>query len=513
MFSIKWIKGKAKKKNIILLSAVVLIVVVIIALISSSIQPTMVEDFEIIQVSKGDVIKSIDGYGTIEAIEKYEVTSLVNGDVLEDYFEEGQMVNEGDLLYLLDSSDLDFNIKKAEAELEKAKNTYSNSQYDVNDLTIKSTANGIITKIHIKNGDMVSSGTDIADIADYSNLVLTLNFLSENAKNMSVGESASINVIGINDILNGTVKSVSNGTMLNDYGIPVSVVEISVRNPGGIKSGDKATAVVGEYSCNSAGTFAYASETTVKSTADGKVKNINCKVGNQVSNGTALVQLENRNVVETNQQNKTAITDAELSLENYREQLNDYKIVAPISGKVIKKNVKAGEKLDTSRETAMAVIENQSSLVFNINVNELNIAKVFEGQKVNITIDALEGEKFTGYVDKINTSATINNGITTYPVRIVIDNPDTERMLTGMNARATIVIEKKKSVLRIPTECVERGNYVNVAKNKDDVIGTKKQIEIGLNDGEYVEVISGLSENNYIIFTQTDYESEDEVYD
>lgn len=512
MFSIRGIKIKSKKGKIILLASIIL-VFVIVAFISSRVQPTMVDNFGIVQVSKGDVVKSIEGYGNIEAVEKYEITSLVNGDVLQDYFEEGQMVNKGDLLYLLDSTDLDFNIKKAEAELEKAKNTYSNSQYDVDDLTIKSTTNGIITKIHVKNGDMVSSGTDIVDIADYDNLVLTLNFLAENAKEISVGESASINVDGTNTVLNGTVKSVSNGKMLNEYGIPVSVIEISVRNPGRVKSGDKATAIIGEYSCNSAGTFAYASETTIKSMSDGKVKTINCKVGNQVSNGTVLGQLENRNLVITNQQNQTAITDAELSLENYREQLNDYKIVAPISGKVIKKNVKAGEKLDTSRETVMAVIENQSSLVFNINVNELNITKVFVGQEVNITIDALEGEKFTGYVDKINTSATINNGITTYPVRIVIENPDTERMLTGMNARATIVIAEKKSVLRIPTYCVERGNYVNVAKNKDDVIGKKKQIEIGLNDGEYVEVISGLSENDYIIFTQTDYESEDEVYD
>lgn len=367
MFSIRGIKIKSKKGKIILLTSIIL-VFVIVALISSKVQPTMVDNFGIVQVSKGDVVKSIEGYGNIEAVEKYEITSLVNGDVLQDYFEEGQMVNKGDLLYLLDSTDLDFNIKKAEAELEKAKNTYSNSQYDVDDLTIKSTTNGIITRIYVKHGDIVSSGTDIADIADYDNLILTLNFLAENAKDISIGESASINVDGTNTVLNGTVKSVSNGTMLNDYGIPVSVVEISVRNPGRVKSGDKATAIIGEYSCNSAGTFAYASETTIKSTSDGKVKTINCKVGNQVSNGTVLVQLENRNLVITNQQNKTAITDAELSLENYREQLNDYKIVAPISGKVIKKNVKAGEKLDTSRETVMAVIENQSSLVFNINV-------------------------------------------------------------------------------------------------------------------------------------------------
>ena len=392
------IKNKSKRKKFIILSCIILAIILTIAFISASIKPTVVADVKVVQATRGDISKSIDGYGTIEAIEKYEITSLVNGDVLEDYFEEGQTVNKGDLLYLLDSSELNFNIKKAEAELEKARNTYSNSQYDVNDLNVKSTTSGIVTKIHIKDGDMVSSGTDIADIADYDNLTLTINFLAENAKDISVGEIASINVVGVNNTLNGTVKSVSNGTMLNDYGIPVSVVEIAVRNPSGVKSGDKATAVVGEHSCNSVGTFAYASEITIKSTSDGKVKSINCKVGNRVSSGTVLVQLENRNVIETNQQNRTSITDAELSLENYREQLNDYKIVSPISGKVIKKNVKAGEKVDTSRETAMAVIENQSSLVFNINVNELNISKVYEGQKVNILIDALEGEEFTGYI-------------------------------------------------------------------------------------------------------------------
>ena len=512
MLGINRIKSM-KRKHIIFLALGALAIMLIVAIISSSISPDIVDNIEVVQVTKGNVSKTVEGHGTIEAIEKYEITSLVNGDVLEDYFEEGQMVNEGDLLYLLDSSELDFNIKKAEADLEKAKNTYTNSQYDVNELTIKANANGIVTKIHVKNGDMVSSGTEIADIADYSNLILTVNFLSENAKDISAGESATINVVGMNNVLHGTVRRVSNGTMLNDYGIPVSVVEISVKNPGGIKSGDKATAVVGDYSCNSAGSFTFTSEITIKSATDGKVTSVNCKVGNQVTNGSTLVRLENRNVTVTNQQNKTAVTDAELTLENYREQLNDYKIIAPISGKIIKKNVKAGEKLDTSKETAMAIIENQSSLIFNINVNELNISKIHEGQKVEITIDALENEKFTGYVDKINTSATINNGITTYPVRIVIDNPDTERMLTGMNANSSIIIEKKTSVLRIPTGCVQRGNIVYVAKNEKDTEGKKTEIVIGLNDGEYVEVISGLSEDDYVILKETNYESEDEAYD
>ena len=124
MLGINRIKS-IKRKHIIFLALGALAIMLIVAIISSSISPDIVDNIEVVQVTKGNVSKTVEGHGTIEAIEKYEITSLVNGDVLEDYFEEGQMVNEGDLLYLLDSSELDFNIKKAEADLEKAKNTYT----------------------------------------------------------------------------------------------------------------------------------------------------------------------------------------------------------------------------------------------------------------------------------------------------------------------------------------------------------------------------------------------------
>jgi HlyD family secretion protein len=108
----------------------------------------------------------------------------------------------------------------------------------------------------------------------------------------------------------------------------------------------------------------------------------------------------------------------------------------------------------------MAVIADMSELSFTINVDELDIAKVKAGQQAIVTVDALSGQVFSGVVDNVGILGTSSNGVTTYPVKVRLEQ--TEGLWPGMNATATIVVDSAGDVLRIPVTAVVRGNLALV---------------------------------------------------
>ena len=117
-----------------------------------------------------DLVVSVSGNGAIEPIRSYRVTTLVRGEVLEAPFEEGGTVQEGDLLFRIDSTDVETAIEQAQLSLETARLNYQQLLKDQEDsqknATVKATATGVITELYVDEGDIVSAGSPIADILD-----------------------------------------------------------------------------------------------------------------------------------------------------------------------------------------------------------------------------------------------------------------------------------------------------------------------------------------------------------
>ena len=140
-------------------------------------------------------------------------------------------------------------------------------------------------------------------------------------------------------------------------------------------------------------------------------------------------------------------------------------------------------------------------------MDELDIGKVAVGQSVSITADALEGQTFSGVVDKISINGTTAGGATSYPVTIIIENYGD--LKPGMNVSATIKGDQVPNALCIPVDAVNRGNTVLVpgpgAMNEDNtaVIDASKlesrDVTLGKNDGDYIEVTSGLEEGDIVL--------------
>lgn len=464
------------------------------------------------KVELGNIEVSISGSGVIEPNSKYEVTALVKGEVISAPFEEGALVNKGDLLYKIDTKDVENSISKSKLSLERSKNTYNQELENKNKLMVKAPISGTIVNIYSKSGDTIGTNTKMADVIDNSKMVLTVPFVSEHTNGINIGNSAVVALYASSYSLNGRVTKISSGEIISDAGVPIKNVEIIVDNPGTIKKGDKAAAMVGDISCNDVGIFDYNNSATILSEISGKIVNIPYLVGDRISKGSTFATLSSESVSTSFSNQALAIQEAELNLSGQYDQLDNYNITSPISGKVIQKVTKQGDILDNSNsKVVMATIADMSKILFKMNVDELDISKIEIGQKVSVSADALTGKKYTGIIENKSIVGTTSNGVTTYPVTVVVENP--EGLIPGMNVNAKVIVEKKDNVVRIPVSALKRGNLVTVklkdgetapAKNSKIPDTTPRgfktiKVKTGLNDKDYIEITEGLLEGDTIL--------------
>ncbi|WP_373163669.1 efflux RND transporter periplasmic adaptor subunit [Agathobaculum sp. Marseille-P7918] len=476
------------------------------------------------EASRQDIQLTLSATGTIEPANQYDVTSSVQGEVLSCTFEEGDEVKKGDTLYEIDSTDAQNSIEQAQLSLQQSQNSYNQTVESLDDLNIKSEKAGVVTKLYVDEGDQVQAGATIADVRDSSSMELTVPFNASDAATFSVGSAATVTMDSSFETLTGTVTAIDAAdTVLDGYQI-VRYVTIRVSNPGGLSTSSAASATINGVACNQGANFTYLSEFTITADTAGKVASLSIREGSSVSAGQTVATLSSTSVENQVENSKLSLAQQQLSYQNTVDKLDDYTITAPIDGTVITKNTKVGDTLDaTNGQTTLAVIYDLSYLTFDISLDELDINQVTVGQTVNITCDSLEDAgTIEGVVTKVSVAGTTENGVTSYPVTVQIDNPP-EDLLPGMNVDATIVVDEAPDAVAVPISAVQRGNIVYVkddsAKNTDGTMvngtllpdGWKAvEVETGLSDDNYIEIVSGIAEGDIVYVPQVMHESSSE---
>ncbi len=502
----KMVSGEKKKKRM-RLGAVAL--VVIAALLWFGVRPAILESrnadngYRNYAVERRDMTVEIGGSGALLPADSYNIIGLVQGDVLTADFEEGDYVSEDDLLYQIDSSDAEHSIEQAEISLRNASISYENILDNFDGLEPKATVSGRVAQLHVKEGDEVAAGAALADLIDNENMVLSAPFHQIQAALLSPGMPAQVVMTETGEILSGTVTMVSGMAQVGTGGILICDVEVTVANPGGLMAGMSATAHVGDISCAAAGTFAEASTSTVYAGAAGTIGSIYVTEGQRVAKDQALMALDSPSARRQIESAALGVRSGEIALENARDILENYTITAPISGTIVEKNYKTGDKLD-STASVMAVIYDMSYLTLNLQVDELYISDVEVGQTVRIEADAVEGQVFEGRIDRVGVNGTVAAGVTTYPVRVILE--DYKGLLPGMNVTADIILEEATDVLTVPVSAVSRGNTVLVvdpASAGDPENGVpagyrQVAVELGRTSEDYIEIISGLQEGDQV---------------
>ena len=206
-------------------------------------------------------------------------------------------------------------------------------------------------------------------------------------------------------------------------------------------------------------------------------------------------------------QAQAQVSQDDANLKQIEEQLSYTDVTSPIDGIVLSRDVEIGDAVSSilvlgSGATLVMTLGDTSQVYVKGKVDESDIGRVYLGQPARIKVESFKDKTFKGVVTKISPMGVEKDNVTTFEVRVSIDNPGGE-LKAEMTANAEIILDEHKSVLQIPEGAIiydkDRNASVQVPdpKGKD---GQKKiAINIGISNGAKTEVLKGLKEGDQVI--------------
>lgn len=451
------------------------------------------EEYRTVNPDTGPVEYRVEDTGTVTYADNYTIVPTVSGTVESCTFEEGDDVTAGQVLYTIDSDALEDQIEQAQLSLDSAQASLSQAQAACADLSVLSYAAGTVTAVNVHVGDMISAGTPVAQVVDSTNLKLTVPFALEDAKALTPGAAAVISFPGMAGTLSGKVVRV--------YDTPVALsgsrtgvnVEFSFQNPGTLSNQSTATASVNGVQCMEAGTVSYGTEQSIYAAQSGQVVSLNIQEGKTVSSGQTVCTLKNDSLTNAVTNAQIQVRSAQTSLSQLIDQREDYTITAPVDGTILSRTAKEGDL--ASAGNPMSVLAQPQALCVHASIDEQYIDRVGTGQSVSITFTTDTGEQRTyeGSVRRVEDTGVTSGGVTDYTVEIALENTDGLR--DGMNVSVSILTEQKADCLRVPVRAVD-GDTVQVLRDGKAETVT---VETGMVGSQYVEILSGLTEEDQVI--------------
>ena len=504
-----------KKRCIAVVAAAAVLVAVIVPRRSRSASADLAYTQE--KLGRRDIVNVYDGSGTINAADSYTVKSLVTGTVLTADFELGDTIQKGDVLYVIDSSDVEGDLESAQLSVSQAQRSYDDAADARN---VRTKIGGEVSSFAVAAGDAVQAGQTVATVRDTSVMLLAVDFPAAEAQSFAVGQAAQVMPDTTFEVLNGTIRSVSGADPSGDASLMTCTVTIAVPNAGSLTTAQAAVAQVNGVSSLNSAHFAYQREETVVAAASGTVSELCVREGSTVRQDDVLLRITGKDLDKQAQNAADNLRSAELRMSSAERNISHYTIDAPISGTIVDKKVKAGDKL-SANDTAMqnlCTIYDMSYLEMKLNVDELKIRSLEVGQEVDITADAVPGETYKGVISSILVAGTTANGSTSYPVTVRID--DMGELLPGMNATAKITTASVKNVLALPNAALVRGSYVLVTKDSPSAANAETsmtapdgyvyvKVTTGISDDDYIEVKSGLQEGDTIAYDNSSVSATD----
>lgn len=192
----------------------------------------------------------------------------------------------------------------------------------------------------------------------------------------------------------------------------------------------------------------------------------------------------------------------ELQLDQAEAELDKAVITASFDGVVADIYIKEGQQLSAMTYTSPAIcLIDPSEIKLGGVVDEMDVSKVKLGQEATITLDALPDKEVKGRVTFISPASTAQAGVVFYKTTITLENPD-EELKDGMSATAEIVIEEHDGVLLIPNRAVQGSLEKPWVEVVTEGQVEERQVSIGLSDGRYTEILSGLEEGEEVVLPQ-----------
>ena len=206
-------------------------------------------------------------------------------------------------------------------------------------------------------------------------------------------------------------------------------------------------------------------------------------------------------------QSQAQVAEDQANLKQLEEQLSYTDIISPIDGIVLSRDVQMGDAVSSilvlgSTATLVMTLGDTSEVYVKGKVDESDIGKVYLGQRARIKVESFKDKTFDGKVTKISPMGVEKDNVTTFEVRVSIQNPGGE-LKAEMTANAEIILDEHKNVLQIPEGAIiydkDKKASVEVPNPKGKDGKDKVAVNIGISNGAKTEVLSGLKEGDQVV--------------
>jgi HlyD family secretion protein len=209
-------------------------------------------------------------------------------------------------------------------------------------------------------------------------------------------------------------------------------------------------------------------------------------------------------------QAEAQVAQNKASLKQLEEQLGYTTITSPMDGVILSRDVEIGDAVSSilvlgSTATLVMTIGDINQVYVQGKVDESDIGKVYLGQAARIKVESFKDKTFQGKVTKIAPLGVEKDNVTTFEVRVSIDNPGGE-LKANMTANAEILLEEHKNVLTVPEQAVlydkDRNASVEIPDPKQKTGRRKVDIKAGISNGTKTEILAGLNPGDTVILQQ-----------
>lgn len=463
--------GVSKKKKII---AGVLAVVVLISFFGiwtsqkkKKAMNAMKESFsqiQTVQVVRQNLIDSISVTGTIASADAWDVSaSAKNVEVLQVNYEVGDYVNQGDVVAVLDTTDL-------EISLEQAKNSQALSEYK------ESTSISTATENY---QDAVEDGTD-----SYNDAVKRE---AEAKEDLQEAES---------DLSEAASRLKRREERLNSAN-----KELKALSEGDAGYEEAQRAVQEAKSAYTEAHQAYQSAASAEEKALEAYENAVESLENAQKNNDKNISNAAKQLEQAQMEHQYSNDSSQKTIENYEEQISSCTVTAPISGVITAMNIAVGDTYMGEGNTMFSVADNEHFIV-QATVDEYDISSIQKNMDAAVIVEAIGDDELPAAVSFVSPTANNSNmGSSSYSIEIALTDANTDLRI-GMTAKASIVLDAAYDVLTVPYDCVEtddKGNSkVYIDKNGEK---TELFVEVGMESDYYVEIFAdGLDEQTMVYY-------------
>lgn len=481
------------------------------------------------QVTEGDIVVRVVETGSLEPQTHVEVKSRVGGRIAKLLVDEGDYVEKGDLIAIIDPQETELQVAQSRAQLKGARSSVRRTEIEIQQRKVTAQTNLNRAQSRLRQLDKELEAQPKLTNAAITSAQASLATAKKNYETLTKVTQPNARTSAVN-ALQDAKHNLDQATLderrqkdLYDHGYVAKKVweqaklELEFAKTRHKSASDSLQRLDDDHRLE-------------RDRARSAIRQAEAELARAKTNSIqdALKKEEYRQAVANVRDAEAALKDVaaleqskinsmasveqlESVLRNSERELNETEIKAPMSGIVSKRYVQAGELVSSlssfSSGTPIVKIEDRRTMQVRLNVNEIDVAKLKEGMKASITVDAMPEKKFEGIVSKIAPSmiaaadGTVSlDAVVKYEVEVRLTNAS-DKLKTGMSATCEMKAIEHLNVLTAPTEFVgedEEGSYVMLKSKKSDKKGKKTRVVVGESTGSKVEIISGVEKGAYL---------------